>query len=309
MVRDRWYVILETRELPRSGPLGVVRMGERLALWRNAAGELVCTGDDCPHRGAALSMGKVVDGCIQCPFHGFEFAQSGQCTKIPANGPDGPIPSAMRVKSYPVREHKGFVWLWYGDATEQLPPVPWFEEIDDSYVYDTLTDDWDTHYTRAIENQLDFTHLPFAHHNTIGRGVPGKLGVITQVDGDRIRVSYDPETHDAKGFFVELWGPNLWRNRLAEGVWVVAVFVPVDDNNTRLYLRFYQRFLTLPLIGPGVCWLSNLLNRYILDQDKRIVLTQEPRSTQLRMKEVLIPSDRPIIEYRKWRHARLQETK
>jgi phenylpropionate dioxygenase-like ring-hydroxylating dioxygenase large terminal subunit len=82
----------------------------------------------------------------------------------------------------------------------------------------------------------------------------------------------------------------------------------VDNDNTRLYLRFYQSFVTLPLLGTGICWLSNLLNRYILDQDKRIVLTQEPRSTQLRMNEVLIPSDRPIIEYRKWRHANLKET-
>lgn len=308
MVRNRWYVILETRELPRNGALGVVRMGERLALWRNAAGELVCTGDDCPHRGAALSQGRVVDGCIQCPFHGFEFAETGECTKIPAHGDDGPIPSAMRVKTYPVREHQGFVWLWYGDATDQLPPVPWFEDIDDSYVYDTLTDDWATHYTRAIENQLDFTHVPFTHHNTIGRGVPGKLSVVTQVDGDRMRIHYDPSTHDGGDFFVELWAPNLWRNQLTKGAWVVAVFVPVDNDNTRLYLRFYQSFVTLPLLGTGICWLSNLLNRYILDQDKRIVLTQEPRSTQLRMNEVLIPSDRPIIEYRKWRHANLKET-
>ena len=303
MVPDRWYIILESRELPKGKPLGVKRLGHRMAVWRDGEGVLRATGDDCPHRGAALSAGKLVNGCIACPFHGFQFNGQGACTHIPAHGPEGPIPPKMRVPSWPVAEAQGFVWLWYGQG--EPGPLPWFEDIDDTFAFHTLTDDWDTHYTRAIENQLDFTHLPFAHHNSIGRGVSEKLGVLTEVDGDRIVVRYDPTTYDAKDFFVELWAPNLWRNRLSDGVWVIAAFVPVDANRTRLYLRFYQRFVTLPGLGWLICWVSNLFNRRVLDQDKRIVLTQEPRETALRMNEVLLPSDRPIIEFRKWRERHL----
>jgi len=51
-----------------------------------------------------------------------------------------------------------------------LPPLPWFDSIDDSFSYSTLRDLWATHYSRAIENQLDSVHVPFVHKTTIGRG-------------------------------------------------------------------------------------------------------------------------------------------
>lgn len=300
---DRWYVVLLASELPRDRPVGVTRLGHRLVFWRGPDGAPRAALDDCPHRGAALSLGRVVDGCVECPFHGFRFDATGACTLIPANGADGPIPKAMRTRAFPVVERAGYLWLWYGEPPEALPPVPWFEELDHGYAHHTFADDWDTHLTRAVENQLDFTHLPFAHRTTIGRGLPGRLDVLVEAEGDRIKVRYDPATYDAKGFFVELVAPNLWRNRLADGVWVVAVFAPVDAGRTRLYLRFYQRFLTVPLLGTFACWASNLFNRYVLWQDKRIVLTQEPRETALRMGEVLVPSDRPIVAYRRWLDA------
>ena len=186
LVRNRWYVILESHEVPSGRPLGVTRLGMPLVLWRDSAGVLRCVSDRCPHRGAALSLGRVVDGCVECPFHGFRFDGAGACTQIPANGTDKPIPSAMRTPASEVREANGFVWLWYGETPSAdrpaLPDLPWFPEIDDRYVYASFADDWDTHYTRAVENQLDFTHLPFVHATTIGKSVPHRLDVLTTVD-------------------------------------------------------------------------------------------------------------------------------
>jgi len=309
MVRDRWYVVLAVSELPAKGPLGVTRLGERLVLWRDRAGVLHCVGDVCPHRGAALSAGRVVDDCVECPFHGFQFDGSGACTVLPAHGTGPrPIPANMRSPRHIVREHQGFVYLWTGSAEPGpgFEEVPWFEELDDSFEWDGFTDDWATHYTRAIENQLDFTHLPFAHRTTIGRAVPGRLEVITEVDGDRMRITYDPATYDAKGFFVKFHLPNLWLNRLAPGIFALMAFAPVDEANTRIYVRFYQRKMAIPGAAWAVAWVGNLFNRYILGQDKRIVLTQRPVRTDLGMRERLVPSDRPILELRKWRHHLLE---
>jgi phenylpropionate dioxygenase-like ring-hydroxylating dioxygenase large terminal subunit len=305
VVPDRWYVILESKEVSHT-PLKVTRLKQKLVLWRDAQGRICCTDDACPHRGAALSLGQVVDGCIECPFHGFRFAADGQCTKIPANGPKRPIPAAMRVRAWTVCEAHGFIWLWFGTAPNPLLPVPWFKELDERFIYGSFTDDWPIHYTRAIENQLDFTHLPFAHRTTIGRGLPEHLDILMDIQGDRIRVTYDPTTYDAKGFFIEFVGPNVWLNRLSDAAFATIAFVPIDEENTKLYLRFYQRFVTLPGLGWLACAMANLSNRFILSQDKRIVLTQEPRRSDLGMAEVLVSSDRPIAFYRRWRATLLR---
>lgn len=299
MVQDRWYVVLESSEVGRA-PLGVTRMGEAMVFWRDASGAVRATSDRCPHRGASLALGKVKDGCVECPFHGFRFDGGGACTRIPANGTKKAPPPSMRVRAWEVREQNGFVWLWWGEARAELPPVPWFEELDERYAWAGFSDDWDTHWTRAVENQLDFTHLPFVHQTTIGASLPEELAVRTEVDGDRIVATYDPSTYDAKGFFVELVAPNLWRNRLAEGVYAVAAFVPVDERRTRLYLRFYQNHLTLPGLGWLGCQVANLFNRVVLAQDKRVVLTQEPRKVGDGELDVLVASDAPIAAWRRW---------
>ena len=61
MIPNQWYPLLEARKLRRK-PVGVTRMGEAFVLWRDGAGRAVCMRDRCPHRGVALSRGKVADG-------------------------------------------------------------------------------------------------------------------------------------------------------------------------------------------------------------------------------------------------------
>jgi phenylpropionate dioxygenase-like ring-hydroxylating dioxygenase large terminal subunit len=84
MIRNQWYVILESREVKSKKPLGVTRLGEKLVLWRKPDGKLICMRDLCPHLGAPLSLGKVVDERLACPFHAFEYDASGQCCYLPA---------------------------------------------------------------------------------------------------------------------------------------------------------------------------------------------------------------------------------
>ncbi len=170
MIPNQWYAILESKEIKKGQIIGVTRMGEKMVAWRNAEGELAVMVDKCPHRGVALSVGKLSGDCIQCPFHGFEYDTSGTCTLVPANGRGAEPPKALHVRSYPVREEHDFVYIWWGEPRESYPPVPWFESIPDTMVYSTLKDHWANHYSRAIENQLDVVHLPFVHASTIGRG-------------------------------------------------------------------------------------------------------------------------------------------
>ncbi len=89
---------------------------------------------------------------------------------VPANGKNAKPPKALHVTSYPVREEHGFVFIWWGNRGRNILRCRGSKSIPNSMVYATIKDHWANHYARAIENQLDVVHLPFIHHNTIGRG-------------------------------------------------------------------------------------------------------------------------------------------
>ncbi|MGD8398860.1 MAG: aromatic ring-hydroxylating dioxygenase subunit alpha [Anaerolineae bacterium] len=325
MIPNQWYVLMESKQV-KDRPVGVTRMGEKLVFWRDGTGRVSCLRDRCPHRGVELSKGAVVDGHLQCPFHGFEYDASGRAVFIPAQGRNAPVPKVFRAHSYPTYEAEGLVWVWWGDdAPEDLAPPRFFDDIGEGFTYKTVYDPWDAHYSRVIENQLDVVHLPFIHHNTIGRGertvVDGP--VIDWVDEDRFYVyvynreddgtpprkaSELPVPHPS-GFRLEFIYPNLWQNRISDDVRVVAAFVPVDEAHTLLYLRFYQRFLTVPLLRDLVTWAGMPFNRLIAHQDRRVVETHQPQPSGLRIGEKMISGDRPIVEYRRRREQLIEEAR
>ncbi|HUM43749.1 MAG TPA: Rieske (2Fe-2S) protein, partial [Fervidobacterium sp.] len=80
MIPNQWYAILPSKAVEKGQITAVKRLNMDLALFRNSRGEIGCVVDQCPHRGAALSKGKVVGDCIKCPFHGLEFDKDGKCT-------------------------------------------------------------------------------------------------------------------------------------------------------------------------------------------------------------------------------------
>jgi len=328
MIKNKWYVVLDSKEVKKK-PLGVKRLGEKMVFWRDSQGQVVCQIDKCCHRGAQLSIGKVVGDCIQCPFHGFLFDQKGQCTLVPANGKTAKIPKSFKVKTYPIQEKHGWIWLYWGEATEgqKLPELPFFDDIDDDFRYSTLQSEWPVHYTRAVENQLDMMHLAFTHKRTIGFGnrcvIDGPP--VEWIDEDTIRCyasarkengvpakkareigEIDIEDMDVH---IEFRFPNIWQNYIHEKMRVFAAFVPVDENTSITYVRNYQKFVTLPILGHLVDGINYLLSQVIIREDKAHVITQQPNYSEYGMDELLIAGDRPIVEFRRRRHELLQEQK
>ncbi len=318
MIKDQWYGILDAKEVKPGKPIGVTRVGEKLVLWRDEKGKVCCIFDKCCHRGASLALGKVMGDHIECPFHGFRYDTSGKVVLIPANGRASEVPERYRVNHYRVEERYGIIWLWYGEDREVLPEIPFFEELREGFTYGGFSETWQVHYTRAIENQLDVVHLPFVHGNSIGRGNRTLVnGPVVEWEGDRMTFYVDNRVDDGVSkplkpsevknykslFHLQLQMPNLWQNIISDQVRIVAVFAPVDENNTHIYLRFYQRFMKTPILRGMVNHLSNIGNKYIFHQDRRVVLTQLPVRSELRMDENLIPGDLPVIEYRKRREA------
>ncbi|MCX6267624.1 MAG: aromatic ring-hydroxylating dioxygenase subunit alpha [Bacteroidetes bacterium] len=319
MIYNQWYVILASKEVKKNQVIGVKRLGENLVVWRDSRGNPGAARDKCPHRGIKLSLGKVKDDHLQCPFHGFEYSLDGACKLIPANGKASPVPEHIRTASYPVKEANGFMYLWFSAGPENAPSterLPWFDDLGPSLFTSEMTDHWKAHYSRVIENQLDVVHVPFIHRTTIGRGIGPVVNgpyIKTFENGLSYRPSNEqdhgqvPLRHDQmqepsnKSTFLTFLFPNLWQNHIMEKLRVVVAFVPVDETNTILYLRTYQKMVTIPVLRNIFLWITERYNRIILHQDRRVVETHQPQESRLKMGENLIPGDYPVVLYRKRR--------
>jgi phenylpropionate dioxygenase-like ring-hydroxylating dioxygenase large terminal subunit len=324
MIYNQWYVILASNEVKKNQILGVKRLGENIVVWRDSEGKPGAARDKCPHRGIKLSLGKIKDNHLQCPFHGFEYDATGRCKLIPANGKSAVVPDHIRAAAYPVSEQNGFIYLWHtadpgridSSIIAALPPVPWFSDLGADLVWKGFTDHWKAHYSRAIENQLDIVHVPFIHHSTIGRGIgPLVNGPYTETNGNSI--SFWPSNEQDIGqtpvppakmtkpekssTYLTFIFPNLWQNHIMDSMRIVVAFVPVDEENTIFYLRTYQKMVKVPLLKDIYFAVTKIFNLIVLGQDRRVVETHQPKASQLKMEENLIAGDYPIILYRKKR--------
>ena len=109
-----------------------------------------------------------------------------------------------------------------------------------------------------------------------------------------------------KPYHLEFIFPNLWQNWISAKVRVVAAFAPVDDANTVLYLRCYQNFMRAPGVRNLINWSAMIFDTVVAHQDRRVVVTQRPVRSDLKIGEKLIPGDAPIIAYRRRRQELLE---
>jgi len=315
MIYNQWYAVLESRELKRGKPLKIKRFNEFMAIWRDEENSVCCISDRCCHRGVSLSCGKLKDGKLECPFHGFLYDKTGTVKSIPANGRNKPVPESMKVKAWKTFEGHGFIWMWWGDEAKALSEPFFFSDLN-GFSYSGFKDHWSVHYSRAIENQLDVVHLPFVHRTTIGKGnktlVHGPVVIreddmlsfyVWNVvdDGNTVPLKPD-EINDFKKLpHLSFHYPNIWQNYISDKLRVFAAFVPVDEENTIIYIRYYQDLIRIPVLEWLFSYLGKISSIIILRQDKRVVITQLPKKTAVKMDERLIMGDKPIIEYRKHR--------
>jgi phenylpropionate dioxygenase-like ring-hydroxylating dioxygenase large terminal subunit len=321
MIRNQWYVILDSAEIKLGKPVGVTRLGEKLVLWRDSKGILHCMGDQCPHMHAPLHRGKIDGDQIACPFHGFQYDASGQCAYLPAIGKNGKPPHFLKATVYPTYETHGYASIFWGNTEKTPEPPKFFESLEvGGFHYTPFKDNWNTHYARMLENQLDVSHLAFVHHNTIGRGGKAVIeGPYTELEDDLLNIWVmnrkddgtpvkpvtqvnRPERHPSLQFRF----PNIWHNWIADDIRVVIAFVPVDDENSIMYGRFYQRVLKVPVVRGIIGLFGRVGSLIIAHQDKRVVTRIIPKDPAKSDTEHLRVSDSGIIKYRK-RKRELQD--
>lgn len=304
---NEWYAIGLAEEFRRGRKRGIRLHGREIVLWRLSSGELAAIDARCPHMGASLTIGRVVDDHIECPYHGFQYDETGQCVKTPLRPPDALVPRTLCSRRYAVRERGDWVFLFWGDADRATSEPVFFDEVED--VADQLqhcwtAKEWPVHFTRFIENTVDVAHLGTVHRGTLSWSLPDPIVVGTRVDGNKITVM-PPSTTDLP-VVSQIIYPNMALLYLSPKFLTVFAGVPVDDEHTRLYVRSSLGFLRLPLIGRFATWVKHLADMAALWQDEAAMLTVDPKSIDDVKGEVLMDFDPQIAEYRKMRRRKLE---
>jgi phenylpropionate dioxygenase-like ring-hydroxylating dioxygenase large terminal subunit len=223
-LKNVWQVAAFSKEL-KDGPLARTLLGEEVVLYRTAGGRPAALLDECPHRLAPLSLGKVVDGVLQCGYHGMRFDGAGACVKAP--GQDL-IPPKAKVRSYPVIERHALIWIWMGDpakADETRPPdLFWMTDpewaISDGYHHVAAN------YQLLNDNLLDLSHETFVHSHTIGNAAVADSPLTVSQDGENvIRAHRDMLNCEPPPFYVKAAG---FTGRIDR--WHTTIFTPPAFN-------------------------------------------------------------------------------
>jgi len=187
-LRNYWYPILLSDELTER-PLGVERLGESLVAWRDGDGRAHAFVDRCAHRAAKLSIGDLVEGRLQCRYHGLQYDGTGQCRLVPVEQRlDGPHAQRLSVTSYPTEERGGFVWTYLGDV-ERFPPPPLKtdpELTDPEFAGITGNSIWEANWLIVHDNTSDPTHVPFLHGHLTARVTDAGLVLEPIDDGNAL---------------------------------------------------------------------------------------------------------------------------
>ena len=109
-LRNCWYAAAWSKDLTDK-PLAKTFLGAKVALFRTTSGRPAALEDRCCHRAAPLSRGEIMGDNLACGYHGLQFASTGECVLVPGQEH---VPNGAKVRSYPVHERWGVVWIWMG---------------------------------------------------------------------------------------------------------------------------------------------------------------------------------------------------
>jgi phenylpropionate dioxygenase-like ring-hydroxylating dioxygenase large terminal subunit len=163
-LREAWYYAVPSRRLPRRAVLAKVMLGEPILIGRDAVGLPFALRDLCPHRGMPLSAGRFDGREVECCYHGWRFDTCGRCTVIPALVPGQAFtPDRIRVRSYPVREVQGNLWVFFGDDPTAAPGIPLVEGFERSSPDLVESVRFAASIDHAVVGLMDPAHGPFVH--------------------------------------------------------------------------------------------------------------------------------------------------
>jgi phenylpropionate dioxygenase-like ring-hydroxylating dioxygenase large terminal subunit len=252
-------------------PVKAVRLlGQDFVLFKNAAGQFGLLDRDCPHRGADLAFGRHEGDGLRCPFHGWKFDVSGQCTETPAEPPGSTLCQRVQQRSYPLVEKSGVLFGWFGPQGMPAPAFPAFDcftaPATHTFAFKGL---WNCNWLQAFEVGIDPAHASFLHRFFFDESLDESYGrqfrgaSLGELDGQRLPmtrvmrefdqpdISFAPMPYGLQLTALRAINDKLTHTRvtnaifpstfvipLSETMTITQIHVPVDDTHNYWYAIF-----------------------------------------------------------------------
>jgi 3-ketosteroid 9alpha-monooxygenase subunit A len=253
-----WFQVAWSADLAEGGVKPLRYFSEDMVAFRCQAGKVRIMDAHCHHLGAHLGHGGcVVDGGIQCPFHGWVWGPDGRNVRIPYQ--QGQTNRTRQLKVRHVREQNGCIFLWHDvRGREPLWEIPDafldFGEHVSSYRFELPGPEARSHWPNLhlhpqmlVENIVDPHHFKFTH------GTKDSPTVLDETIGKwqwRARVGFGRRWAEGRvapgetlNTIVIHWsGPGVSINAEHNAVGMRVVFInstPVDDDSAEIFATYF----------------------------------------------------------------------
>lgn len=292
--KEAWYPVHYVEDLDKAKLTKFTLLGQDLVIWWDQQAQCWRAFEDqCPHRLAPLSEGRIAeDGLLECPYHGWAFQGEGKCDRIPQQLPTGTAHESKRacVASLPTAVRQGLLFVYPGkpenSESVKIPIIEPLEESPEGWIclntfrdlpYDALT---------LLENVLDSSHLPFTHHKSVGNranAAPVELDILEfDKQGFQGFWAEGPRKGTLGSQTTTFIAPGLmWHDLTSKqfGRTLTVVYAtPIRKGECRVFARFPFQFSSkLPglFIQLTPRWFSHIGNNNVLEDDQIFLHHQE----------------------------------
>ncbi|WP_024546203.1 Rieske 2Fe-2S domain-containing protein [Picosynechococcus sp. NKBG15041c] len=321
--QDAWYPIHFVRDLDPTKPTRFVLLGEPLVIWwQPSSQQWHVFSDICPHRLAPLSEGRIVDDCLECPYHGWQFSETGACTKIPFQAEDGKAHHSTRaqVKTYASCIRQDLLFVYAGELEQAnqapIPTIPALDQHPGQWAIADVMRDIPYDATTLLENVLDTSHVAFTHHPRVGNRKNAKEFILEVGQIEKTGFTGNWEEGPRRGAFgpqqTTFLAPALMWHDIPESsfgqVMTVVYATPTEKGKCRAIVRLPFRFkAAFPRLAFKLVprWFSHLNQMGILEDDQIFLHLQErelAKSHKNYAQTCYLPtsSDLFVLAYRQW---------
>jgi len=318
---QHWYPLSPIEDLDPKQPTAVTLLGLRLVIWKPTSSETYRVFlDQCPHRLAPLSEGRVDEktGNLMCSYHGWQFDSQGICTQIPqAENPQLLTKKQQNLcaVTLPCRQENDLLWVWPDaksaeQAATTLLPVSSKVDAGMDFVWSSYVRDLEYDWQTLVENLVDPSHVPFAHHGLQGnreqarpiamkivQSTPNLIEVTTE-GNFRTTITFKPPCYLEYAISFGNEGKQMG---------LVTYCIPVSPGKSRIVAQFPRNFAkTLHRFTPR--WWEHVKTRnQVLDGDMILLHQQEhflqqrkPAESWKTAYKLPTNADRLVIEFRNW---------